>query len=68
VLGIFVLGRFTDGMDPRAALFGVFAGVLAVVSAMAFSSIFWLWYVALGFGVCVAAALAASKAVSWGLR
>jgi hypothetical protein len=36
--------------------------------AMAFTAVFWLWYVAVGFAVCVTAALAASRAISWGLR
>lgn len=68
VLGIFLLGRFARGVDARAALLGVFAGVAAVVMAMAFTAVFWLWYVAVGFAVCVTAALAASRAISWGLR
>ena len=68
VLGIFLLGRFARGVDARAALLGVFAGVAAVVMSMAFTALFWLWYVAVGFAVCVTAALVASRAISWGLR
>ncbi len=68
VLGIFMLGRFTTAIDDRAALCGVFAGVAAVTAVMLFTALFWLWYVAVGFFVCVAVAIVAGCAFSWGLR
>ncbi len=68
MLGIFVLGRFASGVGDRAALFGVFAGVATVAAVMLFTPLFWLWYVAVGFFVCVAVALAAGRVFSWGLR
>ncbi len=68
MLGIFLLGRFATGIDDRAALSGVFAGVATVTAVMVFTGLFWLWYVAVGFFVCVAVALAAGRAFSWGLR
>jgi len=68
MLGIFILARFATGLDDRAALFGVFAGVATVTAVMVFTGLFWLWYGAVGFFVCVAVALAAGRAFSWGLR
>lgn len=68
MLGIFILGRFVPGVDDRSALCGVFAGVAAVTAVMLFTTLFWLWYVAVGFFVCVAVAIVAGRAFSWGLR
>lgn len=63
MMGIFVLGRFFRGMSDTAALFGVLVSVV-VMSAIALSgSLFWLWFVVVGFAISFAASFAAHWAL-----
>lgn len=57
VLGMFLLGRFFRGFSDRAALAGVITAI-AVLFYVAFGTkIFWPWYVAIGFLVCLVSGL-----------
>ncbi len=58
MLGIFLLGALTERFSEGAALSGVLAGIAAVtaISVMNLSgilSIFWPWYVPIGFAVSI---------------
>ncbi len=53
MLGIFLTGRFIKGVSDFSALAGVFVSI-AVMGVIAFTTtLFWLWYVALGFVIAV---------------
>jgi Na+/proline symporter len=57
MMGIFVMGRYFKGMRDSAALVGVFVSIAVMCVVALTSALFWLWYVAAGFFVALAAAL-----------
>lgn len=58
MMGIFVMGRVFDRFDDRAALAGMVMGIAATAAAALGTSLFWLWFVALGFTVSFASGVA----------
>jgi solute:Na+ symporter, SSS family len=61
MLGIFLLGVLTRRATGRAALIGALAGLGALLLVIAFTSIAWTWYVAIGAGTTFLIGLAASR-------
>ena len=57
MMGIFVMGRYFKGMRDSAALVGVFMSIAVMCVVALTTALFWLWYVAVGFFVALAAAL-----------
>ena len=62
MLGIFLLGVLTRKVAGRAALIGALAGLGVLLLVIAFTSIAWTWYVAIGACTTFAIGLAAGKA------
>ena len=48
LLGLFLLGTFDHGANVRGALFGMFAGLVAVLSVFRFTQVAFTWYVLIG--------------------
>ena len=48
MLGIFLLGVLTRRASGRGALIGALAGLAVLLLVIAFTSIAWTWYVAIG--------------------
>lgn len=61
VLGVFVMERFFKSMSKRAVLAGLIAGIAVSALVAIFTSISWLFYIALGCGVSIAAAALVSR-------
>ena len=55
--GIFLLGRFFEGLDSRAAISGVMISIAVNVFVVFGTSIFWLWTVVIGCAVSFGSAL-----------
>lgn len=51
MMGIFLMGRFFEGFSDRAALAGVLISIVVNVFIAFATSIFWVWYVSIGFAV-----------------
>jgi Na+/proline symporter len=64
MLGIFLLGVLTRRATERGALIGALAGLGVLLLVIAFTSIAWTWYVAIGACITFAVGVAASKAES----
>jgi solute:Na+ symporter, SSS family len=62
MLGIFLLGVLTRRVTGRGALVGALAGLGVLLLVIAFTSIAWTWYVAIGACITFAIGVAASKA------
>ena len=62
MLGIFLLGVLTRRASGRGALIGALAGLAVLLLVIAFTSIAWTWYVAIGVCTTFAVGLATSKA------
>ena len=62
MLGIFLLGVLTRRASGRGALIGALAGLAVLLLVIAFTSIAWTWYVAIGACTTFAVGLATSKA------
>lgn len=58
MMGIFLMGRFFRKFSDRAALAGVIVSIALNVFIAFATSIFWLWYVAIGFAVSFVTAIA----------
>jgi Na+/proline symporter len=61
MLGIFLLGVLTKRATGLATALGAFAGLATLGAVMAFTSIAWTWYVAIGTLVTFAVGWAASS-------
>jgi len=61
MLGIFLLGVLTKRATGPATALGAFAGLATLGAVMAFTSIAWTWYVAIGTLVTFAVGWAASS-------
>jgi solute:Na+ symporter, SSS family len=64
MLGIFFLGVLTRRATGRATLIGALAGLGVLLLVIAFTSVAWTWYVAIGACTTFVVGLAASKAES----
>ncbi len=64
MMGIFVMGRVFDRFDDRAALAGMAAGIAVTAATAMTTSLFWLWFVALGFTVSFASGVAVHFALA----
>ena len=62
MLGIFLLGVLTRRASGRGALIGALAGLGVLLLVIAFTSIAWTWYVAIGACTTFAIGVAASTA------
>ena len=60
LLGVFLLGALTQRVGETAAIFGMAAGLAAMLYVRFFTSIAFTWYVLIGTSVTFAAGLAAS--------
>ncbi len=49
MLGIFIMGRYLEDFSDRSALVGVFVSIGLNALLATLTSLFWLWYVAIGF-------------------
>lgn len=56
VMGIFVMGVLFERVHNRVAIGAVAAGISTNIALIAFTDIFWLWYVIIGFAVTMAGA------------
>ena len=56
-MGIFLLGRFFQRFSDKAALAVVILSIAVNVFIAFATSIFWLWYVAIGFAISFATAI-----------
>jgi len=63
MMGIFVLGRFSRGMSDTDALAGALASIVAMSAVALSGSLFWLWFVVVGFAI----SFAVSITVHWTL-
>jgi SSS family solute:Na+ symporter len=59
MLGIFLMGRFFQTFQDKAAIVGVLVSIAVNIFIAAFTPVFWLWYVVVGCAVsfCVAVVL-----------
>ncbi len=53
MLGLFILGRFIKDLDQRAAITGMIVGIISITYIAFFTSIYWPFFVAIGFLVTV---------------
>ncbi|HEV2178648.1 MAG TPA: sodium:solute symporter [Terriglobia bacterium] len=65
MLGIFLLGALTKRATGRGALAGAVLGLVVLIGVIAFTSIAWTWYVALGTLVTFVMGLVASRVLSY---